>query len=173
MRIVPSGGPATPNGWPLTWWNNMDFGTTASTPFVGVANTLNVSGFVLPAAVQFNKIFLNILVADAANLYDVGIYTYAGALVAHIGAQHLPSTGILGFSVIGGPITLNPGRYFFALTGNATTAANRTYTGANFGFIWTAAQSVTASSGGALPSSMTPPADGPGLPAQSMFGLSI
>jgi hypothetical protein len=122
------------------------------------ANTINLYGIVVPTPVTFSKILVNITTIDAANNYDVGIYTYAGVLVAHAGAQTIPSSGLVTFTCSGGPFSLTPGKWWFASTGNSTTA---TYSDGQVGtaFVFGRQFSVQATAGGALPASMTPPAD--------------
>jgi hypothetical protein len=167
------GNSGTPAGWPLTWWGSPGFGTATNRALVSSANTLSIWGVALPAATQLNKIFISVHTADASGLYDIGFYTGAGALAAHIGAQHIPSTGLQSYSVVGGPITLAPGRYYFAVTGNATVAAYDywSYPAGTWSFIFSA--SFGTSTGGALPSTITPPADSVSQIVAPIFALSI
>lgn len=129
-------------------------GQSASNVALQASNTLWGESSVITCAVTFSKITINIGSTDAVNNYDFGFYTPAGVLVAHIGAQTLPTTGYQTFSIVGGAQTVQPGQYVFVFTGAATTATlgffNQTYaqlSNRQFG----------SSSGGALPATFTPP----------------
>lgn len=173
MRISGAGGSGAPTGWPLTWYGIPPGGVSSNAQFAAPVNTLNLYGFVLPASVQFNKIVLSILTLDAANLYDFGFYSYGGALVAHIGAQAIPATGVHAFAVVGGPITLNPGRYFVASTGNSTTAQYTQAGGAGIAWNFQAVGGFGTSAAGVLPGTITPPADLLVLNSGPAFALTI
>lgn len=159
------GASGSPAGWPLTFYASSNVGTGEVLAFATVANTLDLWGIFIPAAVKFNKIYIQVQTPDGGNLYDVGIYTKAGVLVAHAGAGAIASGGITAFTMIGGPITLNPGSYYLALTGNATTATY-IYINAQGNWSFQASQAQGASSGGVLPGTITPPADS----IESIFG---
>lgn len=139
-------------GWPLANYVN---GVASSTTALGTANTLWVESFNLPYAVTFAHIQVNIGTTDAVGLYDVGVYTFAGALVANIGAQTLPSTAEHNFATVQGSQTILPGTYFFAFTGNGTTATLGFWNNIEAFY---SSRSTGVSSGGALPASFTPPA---------------
>jgi hypothetical protein len=148
-----------PSGWPLAWWNTPPCGSNAAGTFTATANKLTLYGLFIPAQVQFGHIVLDISVADAVNSYDFGLYNNAGTLVAHIGAQTIPATGIQSFAVVGGPITINPGRYYVAGTGNANTASLQVGNMLHVTWNFLLATNFGASAGGALPASIAPPAD--------------
>jgi hypothetical protein len=158
------GGGGGVNGWPLPFFSVGD-GTAFA---AATTNTVYVTGFVLSYALTFAHITINVGTADAANLYDVGVYTKAGALVANIGAQHLPTTGAQTFATLQGSKNILPGLYAWAFTGNAATAQLAfDFNLANWGFNFTAG----ASSGGALPASISAIAASPSY-ALLAFGLS-
>jgi hypothetical protein len=159
MQIFGGSQPTTPPGWPLPWWACMATGPAAALKFAPIANNVTLMGFVLPVAVTFNKISVPVNIIDAVNLYDWGIYSYAGSLICHVGAQSIPATGVNTQTVTGAPISLNPGKYYFGFTGNTTTAQILVSnpTGGAWSFLFNAA--VVAGTGGALPASLTPPAD--------------
>jgi hypothetical protein len=160
----------TPTGWPLTWWDNPIGGTNGTALFASSINTLSLNGIAIPAQVRFNSIVFQVTIADAVNNCDIGLYNSAGTLVAHIGAQILATTGLKNIAVVGAPITLNPGRYYLATTSNATTATYETQTGnGNLCFLRNA--NFGSSSGGALPNTITPPADSVAQNQQPVFAL--
>lgn len=172
MRIS-GGGSSTPAGWPLTWWNSTAADSTSTAALCAAINTLSLWGIVIEAQLKFADILFDVQTADAVNLYDVGLYNSAGALVAHVGARSLPSTGLQKLAVIGGPITLPPGRYYVASTGNALTAAWNIVIGGVSCWAFVQATSFGASVGGALPVSIAPPADSPTNLTSPVFALSI
>lgn len=118
------------------------------------ANTLSVYGLPFPNLLTFAHIGVNVNTADAVNNYDIGIYNSSGTLIAHIGAQTLPSTGMVTFAVVGGAKTLTPAVYYLATTGAATTASLQ---GMARELIQSFNSSYGSSAGGALPASITPP----------------
>lgn len=106
-------------GWPLTFFSS---GVWNSNSNIGANNAIAISGIVIPYALTFGHIAVNVATADASNNYDIGIYTAAGALVADIGPQTLPSTNYVHFATVQGSQTIQAGMYLFAFTGVATTA---------------------------------------------------
>lgn len=138
-------------------------GTHAGVNQAATANAIIASGFYLPYPVTFSHIAFVVNTADttSGDHYDVGIYSHAGTLEADIGA----TAGTTAFSTTGSKdvviaqasVTLPPGQYYFALTGNAATGAIDIDPCGSFLSI--TASSLGSSSGGALPSSLTPPAD--------------
>lgn len=111
------GAPAAPAA--TSYYNGMQ----DSQVTLGSANITWFESFQVPYKLTFGHISIGINVADAVGLYDVGVYSFAGTLLADIGAQHLPSTGVQTFATVQGAITINPAVYIFAVTGNATTAS--------------------------------------------------
>lgn len=157
MKISGGSTSSTPTGWPTSFWTNYGAAGNASAVQALGNNTYNLVCFSLPAALTLNKLLVWITTADAAGLYDIGIYNAAGTLVAHTGPIHLPSTGLQTLAVLGAPISLPPGKYYFATTGNAATAALQLFNGGNLGY--TNATGLGSATGGTLPATITPPAD--------------
>ena len=127
-----------------------------------VQNTVQLSGFILNNSVQFSKIiFRNGGTSDLGSNYDVGIYDSSGVLKAHTGVFGFPAT--FADLSIGAAVTLSSGKYYFAVTTSAA-APSALITSASFSvgqlptFLLTTNTAI-ASSGGALPNSITPPAD--------------
>ena len=114
-----SGSPLGVNGWPLTFFSSGVWNSNAN--FLG-NNDIAICGIVIQYALTFSHIAVNVATADAVNNYDLGIYTAAGALVADIGPQTLPSTGYVHFATVQASQTIAPGMYLFAWTGPVNTA---------------------------------------------------
>jgi Pectate lyase superfamily protein len=143
------------------------------------SNTVKVWGVIIPYGVAFSHIDYDVSTLDSSGSdnYDVGIYgpCAIGAsscpLVTHIGAQNLTSTGYKQASVTS--TTLQAGLYWIAITGNATTAQVATTSVSE----WTACPSTnssTASSGGALPSSIAiPSCSAPAWTGQAVVGIGL
>ncbi len=160
------GSPLDIAGWPLTFFSPYISATDQLNPS-GV-NRVDCIGFALPHALTFSHIHVFIKVTDAVNLYDLGIYTQAGVLVANIGAQSLPTVNDVTIPTVQGAQTIPPGLYLFAFTGNATTVAISTGDG---NLPWAYALSSAASSGGALPASISAVAVAPQNKQFYFFGL--
>ena len=79
--------------------------------------------------------------------------------VAHIGAQTIPGTGYTTFAVVGGPITLAPGRYYEAYTSTANTASVVQQLNHGLPANFSNHDGFGVSAGGVLPNTITPPAD--------------
>lgn len=130
------------------------------------AATLNVTkvwGFLLPYNVTTTQVTYDVTTADkTANDYDIGIYTNAGSLVVDIGptagSTFSPSAGFKTLAWTQGPTSLAPGQYYLAFTTNCASACAKVASGGdNISFAINTA--AGASAGGALPSSITPPAN--------------
>jgi hypothetical protein len=128
--------------------------------------TLNVTklwGFLLPYNVTTTEIIYDIATADnTANDYDIGIFNNSGNLVVDVG----PTPGTTLASAVGfhtltwtqGSTSLAAGRYYLAITTNCKSACAK-IEGATTFVSFAMNASAGASSGGALPSTLTPPAD--------------
>lgn len=144
------GSPLDIAGWPEIFYTvtrNLD-----QDQGFGNANQTVANGFTLPNPLTFATIAVEVHTADAAGNYDFGVYTKAGALVANIGATHLPSTGLVSFSTLQGSQTIAPGLYIFAGTGNAVTAK---IWGNTHIYTWFQNGNIGATVGGVLNSSVT------------------
>lgn len=142
--------PLSVAGWPLAFYTNVT--NQGASTGLGGANQVYIIGFANPSNVTFANISVAIQTADAVNLYDLGVYNQAGSLLAHIGAQSLPSTGNQTFAVSGGSKTISAGLYVFAFTGNSTTAALKQDSGTVL--IWIRNTNVATSAAGVLPGSI-------------------
>ena len=126
-------------------------------------NVTALWGFLLPYPVTTSKITYDVTTVDnGANKYNIGIYNYSGNLLAQIGATagttFAPSAAFHSLAWSKGATTLQPGRYYIAFTTDCTSkcaAIGATATYVSFAI----ASSGGASSGGALPATLTAPAD--------------
>jgi hypothetical protein len=141
--------PLSVAGEPLPYFQQ---GSLIASTSLAAANDVMISGFVLPYSLTFSNINVMVFTADAVGLYDLGIYSKAGALLAHVGAQSLPATGFQTFPIVGGAQTLAPGLYAFGWTGNANAAALNQDSGALI--VWIFNGNVATSVAGVLPSSV-------------------
>jgi fibronectin-binding autotransporter adhesin len=148
-----------PAALPFFATGNAQTGVTSS----ATQNVTVLWGFLLPYSVTTTQITYQITTADnTANTYDIGIFNNAGALVLDLGAiagtTFAPSAAFDTLGWAQGSTTLAPGRYYLALTTNCSTSCAAL--GATPNFVSFAVNaSGGASSGGALPSTMTAPAD--------------
>jgi hypothetical protein len=123
------------------------------------ANVVKTWAFNLEYQVTFGNVAYSVQTADASgsDFYSLGIYNNSGVLLASTGAvagsSFAPATGYQVQSLIGSTV-FPAGNYFLALTGTSATAVLHT---APSQFLGTSANNSGASSGGALPSSISIP----------------
>jgi hypothetical protein len=129
----------------------------------GTANKATVWGINLAEPCTSTKITYDVITGDTSGgTYDLGLYTYAGVLAAHIG-NTAASTA---FTATGqhtvnwtGTATLQAGKYYLAITCSATSLC-ATFGGASSnGVTFVSNTAVSVSSGGTLSTPITPPAD--------------
>jgi hypothetical protein len=126
-----------------------------STFIMTATNRVMTSAVYIPPG-TFSHLQFQVNVDDGTNDYDLGFYNSSGTLIAHVGAQTLPATGPTALAFSGAPITFAGGTYFFAMTGTSITGTISSLT-CQRAFT---ANSTTASSGGVLPGTITPPSSG-------------
>jgi hypothetical protein len=102
---------------PVPFWTNHAQDTSVGSL---VANQLALQGHVIEYPLTATNLIIAISTGDAGGLYDIAIYNPAGTRLGHVGAQAMPTTGIQSFAIIGGPISLARGLYYFGITGNST-----------------------------------------------------
>jgi flagellar hook assembly protein FlgD len=139
----------------------------------GTATTFNTSGTKIElwgVTLQFplntGTLSYNVSGADAtSNTYDLGIYSGAGALVAHTGAiagSTAMTAGSHSVSWTGtNPKTLEPGKYYLAITTSCVSSC-ATLSGDGSSAVVTFLSAGTVTTGGTqgtLDSSITAPAD--------------
>jgi hypothetical protein len=133
-------------------------------------NLNKVWGFLLPYNVTTTEIIYDVTTKDAtANNYDIGIFNSSGNLVLNIGptpgTTFAPAKAFQTLTWTQGSTALAAGRYYLAFTTNcASTCA--AIGGATTYVSFAIDVSAGASAGGALPSTMTPPADAWGTGSQ-------
>ena len=126
-------------------------------------NVTTLWGFLLPYPVTSTQITYDVATPDkTTNNYDIGIYNSAGMLVADIGAiagtTFAPSGGFVTLPWVQGSTALTAGRYYIGFTTDCSTGcAKIAAAGSNISFV--VGVSVGASTGGALPTTITAPAD--------------
>jgi hypothetical protein len=137
-------------------------GRTGST--IGAGTNLNTLwGFLLPYNVTSTEITYDVTTADnTAHLYDIGLFDNSGNLVVDLG----PTAGTafaakVGFKTLTwkqGSAGLAAGRYYLGFTTNCTATCAKV-AAATTVVSYAINKSAGASTGGALSTSMTPPAD--------------
>ncbi|HEX4423891.1 MAG TPA: hypothetical protein VH079_00730 [Terriglobales bacterium] len=137
-------------------------GRTGST--IGAGTNLNMLwGFLLPYNVTSTEITYDVTTADnTAHLYDIGLFDNSGNLAVDLG----PTAGTafaakIGFKTLAwkqGSTSLAAGRYYLGFTTNCTATCAK-IAGATTVVSYAINKSAGASSGGALSTSITPPAD--------------
>jgi hypothetical protein len=126
-------------------------------------NVTRLWGFLLPYNVMTTEVTYYVTTLDdTANEYDIGIYSSSGNLVVDIGptpgTTFAPSEIFHTLNWIRGSTSLKAGRYYLALTTNcATSCAKVAASTSNVSFAINV--SAGTSQGGALPTTLTPPAD--------------
>ncbi len=128
-----------------------------------VQNFTKLWGFLLPYAVTTSQVTYDVYTADkTSNTYDLGIYDASGNLVVNIGptagSTFAPAKGFLSRSWTQGSTTIAPGKYYLAMTTNCSSACFNIASSAAF-VSFAVNISAGKTTGGALPSSITPPAD--------------
>jgi hypothetical protein len=137
------------------------------------ANVTRLWGFLLPYNVVTTQVTYQVTTADStANDYDIGIFDNSGNLLLDIGATpgstFAPSAAFKTLAWTQGSTSLPPGRYYLGLTTNC--ASKCAVVGASATFVsFTINASAGASQGGALPATVTPPADAWGTGSQPMI----
>jgi hypothetical protein len=129
----------------------------------GAANVTKLWGFLLPYNVTTTQITYDVTTADkTTNNYDIGIFNNEGSLVLNIGASpgttFASSAAFKTLAWIQGSTSLQAGRYYLALTTNCTSKCAALGAAASF-VSFAVDTSAGATVGGALPATITPPAD--------------
>jgi hypothetical protein len=161
MGELPAAGSGTP------WVTAMHGASVAQ--FSSTANKASFYGVVLAFPKTTTQVSYFVATADtSSSTYDLGIFsgTSAGTctLVTHTGSIAGSTSMTAGWHTVnwtGGSVTLQPGRYYLALTSSGTSAQALLY-GDNSGLTFVGGQGgVSVSSGGTLPGSLTCPTDSP------------
>jgi len=159
---VGSSGFSYGTGYSGVEWITQPIGTATGNTLSGTANQMTLWGVVLPFPITTSNVSWNITTADnSAHTYDLCLYNSAGTLQAHIGSTagttfSNTATGHNG-SWTTSSILLQPGIYYEGLT-SSCTAACATLGGTNAnGVTFLTNTTVSVTSGGTCPGSITPP----------------
>jgi len=150
----------------IPWFTTNTTGTAIT--FSSTANKAELWGVVLTFPLTTTQVTYDVSTADnTSNTYDIGVLNSSGTVVAHIGSTagttFAPSTGYKTLSWTASA-TLQPGKYYLAITSNCTSTCAQIYGGSSAGFTFLGGSSGTAESvtaGGTLNSGITIPADNP------------
>jgi hypothetical protein len=130
------------------------------------ANTTRMWSVMVPTTQTSTKVGYEIITTadNTTNLYDIGYYDNSGTLVCHLGATagtiFAPSTGVKGSLSWTSSCTLIGGnRYYLAMTDNVATATVGGLANTLVPVCAANPSANSATSGGVLNSSVTPPAD--------------
>jgi hypothetical protein len=162
--VTDSGVTAGP--YSIPWFTTNTTGTAIS--FSSTANKAELWGAVLTFPLTTTQVTYNVSTADnTSNTYDIGVLNSSGNIVAHIGSTagtaFAASTGWKTLSWAASA-TLQPGKYYLAITSSCTSTCAQVYGGTSAGFTFIGGSSGTAESvtaGGTLNSGITIPADNP------------
>ena len=158
---VGSSGFSYGTGYAGTEWITQPIGTATGNTLSGTANQMTLWGVVLPFPITTSNVSWNITTADnSAHTYDLCLYNSSGTLQTHIG----PTAGTTFANSATGhngswtsSVLLQPGIYYEGLTSSCTSAcATLGGTNAN-GVTFLTNSTVSVTSGGTCPGSITPP----------------
>jgi hypothetical protein len=150
----------------IPWLTSHTTGTAII--FSSTANKAELWGVVLTFPLTTTQVTYYVSTADnTSNTYDIGVMNSSGNVMAHIGSTagttFAPSTGwkTLNWSA---SATLQPGKYYLAITSSCTSGCAQVYGGSSTGFTFlggASGTSVGVTAGGTLNSGITIPADNP------------
>ena len=163
---MPGSNVSTSSGYSIPWFTTNTTGTAIS--FSSTANKAELWGVVLTFPLTTTQVTYYVSTADnTSNTYDIGVLNSSGSVVAHIGnttgTTFAASTGwkTLNWAA---SATLQPGKYYLAITSSCTSSCAQLYGGSSAGFSFLGGSSGTAVSvtaGGTLNNGITIPADSP------------
>jgi hypothetical protein len=162
--VTDSGVTAGP--YSIPWFTTNTIGTAIT--FSSTANKAELWGVVLTVPLTTTQVTYDVSTADnTSNTYDIGVLNSSGNIVAHIGntagTTFAASTGYKTLSW-SASATLQPGKYYLAITSSCTSSCAQIYGGTSAGFTFVGGSSGTAESvtaGGTLNNGITIPADNP------------
>jgi hypothetical protein len=154
---------------PQMSYSSVFMGGQVSASQTATTNSLRVCAVIIPFAVSFSQIGIYMATGDnSGDLYSVGLYNSSGVLVAHSTPASYTTSGDKTIATVEGLQTIQPGKYYFGWTGNASTAALGTInTGTDTPNSENNNGATTAS--GAQVASFTPAADAWDGSAQSVY----
>jgi hypothetical protein len=163
---MPGSNVSSSASYSIPWFTTNTTGTVIS--LSSTANKAELWGVVLTFPLTTTQVTYYISTADnTSNTYDIGVLNSSGNIVAHIGntagTTFAPSTGWKTLSWAASA-TLQPGKYYLAITSSCTSSCAQVYGGSSSGFTFLGGSSGTAESvtaGGTLNNGITIPADNP------------
>ena len=163
---MPGSNVSSSAAYSIPWFTTNTTGTTIN--FSSTANKTELWGVVLTFPLSTTQVTYDVVTADnTSNTYDIGILNSSGNIVAHIGntagTTFAPSTGYKTLSWALNA-TLQPGKYYLAITSSCASSCAQIYGGSSAGFTFLGGSSGTAESvtaGGTLNNGITIPADNP------------
>jgi hypothetical protein len=163
---MPGSSVSTSASYSIPWLTSNTTGTAIS--FSSTANKAELWGVVLTFPLTTTQVTYNVSTADnTSNTYDIGVLNSAGNVVAHIGSTagttFAATTGNKTLSWTASA-TLQPGKYYLAITSSCTSSCAQIYGGSAASFTFLGGTSGTAESvtaGGTLNNGITIPADNP------------
>ena len=163
---MPGSSVSSAASYSIPWFTTNTTGTAIS--FSSTAGKAELWGVVLTFPLTTTQVTYDVATADnTGNTYDIGVLNSSGNVVAHIGSTagttFAPSTGFKTLSWAASA-TLQPGKYYLAITSNCPSSCAQVYGGTPAGFTFVGGSSGTAESvtaGGTLNSGITIPADNP------------
>ncbi len=163
---MPGSNVSTSAAYSIPWFTTNTTGTAIS--FSSTANKAELWGAVLTFPLTTTQVTYYVSTADnTSNTYDIGVLNSSGNVVAHIGntagTTFAASTGWKTLSWAASA-TLQPGKYYLAITSSCTSSCAQLYGGSSSGFSFlggSGGSSVSVTAGGTLNNGMTIPADNP------------
>lgn len=147
----------------MPWLTTQRGGSPSGVTFSTTANQAKLWGVVLSFPITTTQVRYYVGTADnTANVYDIGIYDAAGNLKAHLGPKAGTSFAPVAAASYVLPwtasVTLQPGKYYLAITTNCT-ASCATLDGDNASGVTFQNGGTVSVTSGTLSGSVTPPAD--------------
>jgi hypothetical protein len=163
---MPGSNVSSSASYSIPWLTSNTTGTAIS--FSSTANKAELWGVALTFPLTTTQVTYYVSTADnTSNTYDIGVLNSSGNVVAHIGntagTSFAASTGwkTLNWSA---SATLQPGKYYLAITSSCTSACAQIYGGSSAGFSFLGGANGTlaaVTAGGTLNNGITIPADSP------------
>jgi hypothetical protein len=163
---MPGSNVSTSAAYSIPWLTTNTTGTSIS--FSSTANKTELWGVVLTFPLTTTQVTYDVATVDnTSNTYDIGVLNSAGNIVAHIGSTAGTTFApTLGYKTLSwtASATLQPGKYYLAITSSCVSSCAQVYGGSSAGFTFLGGSSGTSesvSAGGTLNNGITIPADNP------------
>jgi hypothetical protein len=163
---MPGSNVSSSTAYSIPWFTTNTTGTAIS--FSSTTNKTELWGVVLTFPLITTQVTYDVATADnTSNTYDIGVLNSSGNIVAHLGSTpgttFAPNTGYKTLSWTSNA-TLQPGKYYLAITSSCTSSCAQVYGGSSAGFTFLGGSSGTAenvTAGGTLNNGITIPVDNP------------